>query len=174
METATVSSPPIATLVESSLIERPELETSPSLLTDQVERPVRLPLRRSFLEFRITGEEPKWLYPTLSSFQELLQLPQDWDSYGASVITDEAIAGAADVLVGLHPPFEVPQPDVVPGSSGSVQLEWHRSGADVEIHISSAGHVTAFLFDSGEDVEFETIDQEARVRLSRVLYRMAT
>ena len=174
MAQATVSSPPIAKLAESSLIETPESETAPSLLTDQIERQVRLPLRRSFLEFRITGEEPKWLYPTLSSFQELLQLPEDWDSYGASLITDEAIAGAAEVLVGLHPPLEAPQPDVVPGSSGSVQLEWHRSGADVEIHISSAGHVTAFLFDSGEDVEFETIDQEARVRLSRVLYRMAT
>ena len=122
----------------------------------------------------MTGEEPRWLYRTLSCLKELLELPEGWDSYDASIITDEAIAGAADVLERLQLPMETPQPDVVPGSSGSVQLEWHRSGADVEIHISSAGHATAFLSGSGEYVEFETIDQEARLRLSGVLSPMAS
>ena len=97
------------------------------------------------LASRIPGEEPEWLHPTLSCFKELLELPEGWDSYGASTVTDEAIAGAVDVLKRLQLHVEAPQPDVVPGSSGSVQLEWHRSGADVEIHISSAGHATAIL-----------------------------
>ena len=126
------------------------------------------------MAFRITGEEPGRLNPTLSCLKELLELPEGWDSYGASVITDEAIVGAVDVLERLRLPMVAPQPDVVPGSSGSVQLEWHRSGADVEIHISSAGHATAFLSGSGEYVEFETIDQEARLRLSRGLSLMAS
>ena len=174
MATATVGSAPISRLAEPSLIEAPEVKNPPSLLTEPIEWSVRLPLRGSLLEFQITGEEPKWLYPTLASFQELLQLPEGWDSYGGSPISDEAIAGAAEVLVRLKLPLEAPEPSVVPGSSGSVQLEWHRCGADVEIHISPAGDATAFLSDTTEEHEFETIDSEAGVRLSKALSCMAS
>ena len=173
MAQATVGSAAISRLAESLLIKGREETAPPSLLTN-LEHPVELPLRNSVLEFRIMGEEPKWLYPTLSSFQGLLQLPEDWDSYGASLITDEAIAGAADVLVQLKLPLEAPEPSVVPGSSGSVQLEWHRCGADVEIHISSAGDATAFLSDEGEEYEFEMIDQEVAGRFLEILSRMAS
>ena len=174
MATATVGSAPTYRLAEPSLIEAPQVKKPPSLLTEPIEWSVKVPLRSSVLEFRITGEEPKWLYPTLSHFQELLQLPEGWDSYGASLISEEAIAGAADVLVQLKLPLEAPEPSVVPGSSGSVQLEWHRYGADVEIHISSAGDATAFLSDEGEEYEFEMIDQEAAGKFLEVLSRMAS
>lgn len=173
MAQATVGSAAISGLAEFSLFGAPQEKSAPSLLT-RAEHPVELPLRHSVLEFRISGEEPRWLYPTLSCFRELVQLPEDWDSYGASIITDEAIAGAAEVMVELELPLEAPPPDVVPGSSGSVQLEWHRSGADVEIHISSAGTPTAFFSDAGEDQEFEKIDQEAAAQLSGVLARMVS
>lgn len=172
MATATVGSAPIPGLAGASLIEAPQVEKPPSLLTERREWSVKLPLRGSLLEFRITGEEPRWLYPTLSHFQEMLQLPEGWDSYGASLISDEAIAEAADVLVRLKLPLETPEPSVVPGSSGSVQLEWHRCGADVEIHISSAGDATAFLSDEGEEYEFQMIDQEAADKFLEVLSRM--
>lgn len=162
-------------LIESSLKEvQEETTATPSLLTDEVMRPVRLPLRTSSLHFTVPGEEPKWLYPTLSCFQELLQLPEGWDSYGAYIITDAAIAGAAEILVQLQLPLEASPPSVVPGSSGSVQLEWHEAGVDVEIHISPTGSVSAFLSDADDDFEFETVGQKAMVMLGRTLSRVVS
>ena len=175
MATASIGFPPLVlvNLAESSLTEAQDAATSRSLLTEESQRTVVLPLRDSFLQFRVTGEEPKWFYPTLACFRKLLKLRAGWDSYRASVITNEAIAGAAKVLVHLQPPLEAPQPNVVPGSSGSVQLEWHKAGLDVEIHVSSAGNVTAFLSTEGGEYEFETIDHDTADRLGKVLSRMA-
>ena len=104
--------------------------------------------------------------------RKLLELPEGWDSYGAGVISDEAISGAAEVLAKLKLPSEAPRPNVVPGSSGSVQLEWHGCGVDVEIHISPAGAAAALLCDRGEDYEFEMIGREAAERIRQVLSRL--
>ena len=161
-------------LIESSLKEiREERAATPSLLTEEIMCPVKLQLRKTSLHFTVSSEEPKWFYPTLSCFQELLKLPEGWDSYGAYIITDAAIAGAAEMLVRLKLPLEASPPSVVPGSSGSVQLEWHEAGVDVEIHVSPTGSVTAFLSDDDE-YEFETIGQEAMVRLEQTLSRLVS
>ena len=178
MATATVGGlrPASIGLAESSLREplRADTAATRSLLTDEAEKRVRLPLRGRSLLFELSGDEPKWFYPTLSCFQQLLQLPEGWDSYGADVITDEAIVGAAEALVQLQLPFEAPPPSVVPGSSGSVQLEWHAAGADVEIYVSPEGHLAAFLSDAGQELEFETLCGVAVAKLGQVLFRMAS
>ena len=147
---------------------------APSLLTDEIKRSVKLRLRKTSLHFTVPSEEPKWFYPTLSCFQELLQLPEGWDSYDACIITDSAIAGAAEMLVRLPLPLEASPPSVVPGSSGSVQLEWHEGDADVEIHVSPRGRVSAFISDACDEYEFETIDGEAMARLERTLFRVVS
>ena len=161
-------------LAESSLKELAGVDTAAtrSLLTD--ERSVKLPLRSGYLLFEISGEEPRWFYPTLSCFQQLGQMPEGWDSYGADVISDEAIVGAAEVLAQLQLPFGAAPPSVVPGSSGSVQLEWHQAGADVEIHISPEGHTTVFLSEAGDELEFEALDGEAAGRLRKALSNMVS
>lgn len=182
METSPVAGirPAQGGLIESSLKEAQVGTTATrSLLIDEIMRPVKLPLvklplRNTSLQFTVPSQEPKWFYPTLSCFQELLQLPEGWDSYDAYIITDAAIAGAAEILVRLQLPLETSPPSVVPGSSGSVQLEWHEGGVDVEIHISPTGSVTAFLSDATGEYEFETISQEEMARLGQTLSRMAS
>lgn len=162
-------------LSESSLKEVQVATTATrSLLTDEIMRSVKLPLRNTSLQFTVPGEEPRWFYPTLSCFRELLLLSEGWDSYDAYIITDAAIAGAAEMLVRLQLPLETSPPSVVPGSSGSVQLEWHEAGVDVEIHVSPTGDVTAFLSDADDEYEFETIGREAIVRLERTLSRLVS
>ena len=96
-------------------------------------------------------------------------MPEGWDSYGAAGVSNDAIARAVEVLMGLQFPLRAPLPSVVPGSSGSVQLEWHQADASVEIHISSRGTATAFLGQAGEECQFETIDQRAKSELLQVL-----
>ncbi|HEX9633832.1 MAG TPA: hypothetical protein VGA02_15325, partial [Gemmatimonadales bacterium] len=138
---------------------------------DIVERRVPLPLRNGRLVFTVVGPEPRWLYPALHSLQRVMHLPEGWDSYGGKIIDDDVVARAAEVLVTLPLPAEAPAPSVVPGSAGSLQLEWHEAGVDVEIHISAIGQVSVFLSESesGPEFEFETLDSDARVRLGEVL-----
>jgi hypothetical protein len=129
-----------------------------SLLTDEARRPVELSLRSGRLVFSVTDDGPDWLYPTLTLFQQLLQLRDDWDSYGANMISDDAIIRAAEVLVML--PVAADAPCVVPGSSGSIQLEWHKIDTDVEVHIDPSGRVSASLANdrTGRELEFEALD----------------
>lgn len=65
---------------------------------------------------------------------EMRHLLPNWDSYGASMIDRAAIAKAQELLPTLLPgPWQA-----VPCSDGSVQLEFHAGGFDIEIHVSNA------------------------------------
>lgn len=147
-------------------------ESTRSLLTDVDEAIVRLPLRSSVLRIRIHGIEPRWLYPALAAFQQLIDLPAGWDSYDAQPITERAITAATRAMAD-YVPTNAPPPSVVPGSSGSVQLEWHHGGADVEMHVSPDGDVTAFIADGTDESEFDYITADAEKQLARVLGRMS-
>ena len=70
------------------------------------------------------------------TLDDLRKLQPNWDSYGGKQIDPAAIDGAARLLNRLEYPASW---HVVPCSDGSVQLEWHRDGLDIEIHISRAG-----------------------------------
>jgi len=59
-------------------------------------------------------------------------LPPNWDSYGASAISIDAIRSAVEVMK-FHASQRTPAPEVVPMSSGGVQLEWHENGVDFEV-----------------------------------------
>ncbi len=62
----------------------------------------------------------------------LRDLKANWDSYGAASLDERVIQKAYELwrqLVGHW--------DVVPGSDGSIQLEQHRDGFDIEVLITS-------------------------------------
>ena len=44
---------------------------------------------------------PAWLQPTIGSFQSLLQLPNNWDGYGANQIQEQIVQQLLMLLVGL-------------------------------------------------------------------------
>lgn len=71
-----------------------------------------------------------------SRLTELLELPQGWDSYGASTIDPKAVDAASRLLDVLDH-----DPAVIPCNHGGVQLEWHRDGLELEVEISAAGEI---------------------------------
>lgn len=145
------------------------------LLTDDQENYVYLTLRSGTrLVFGVPGGEPKWFYPTLACFKKLSALADGWDSYGAHAISDRAIEVAAETLVQLDLPLQVPGPSVVPGSTGSVQLEWHRAGVDIELHVTPEGGVTGYLADGNDEIEFDSLSGAAIERLAQAWSRMAS
>lgn len=73
--------------------------------------------------------------PTLDA-RPLLELEQDWDSYGAERITLEAV-NTANALTA------------VPLSDGGIQLEMHAGGIEIEIEIDSTGKVRSILYGLG-------------------------
>ncbi len=81
---------------------------------------------------------PTWLVPTRQALGSLLDLPTNWDSYGAPRVEPACLDSADEVLryVMLH---DSPGPSVVPTSGGGVQLEWHAVAGRVEVGHLGAG-----------------------------------
>ena len=75
--------------------------------------------------------------------RKLLELGDDWDSYGASVITDEAVRQAISILqdpsFSQLLPFTNPHVAVFPLHSGGVQLDLNAGKYPLEIEISPDG-----------------------------------
>ena len=61
-------------------------------------------------------------------FRRLLDLPENWNSYGALPISGAAIKAAESM-------------SIVPTCNGGVQLEWHINGHDIEIEFAQDGTV---------------------------------
>jgi hypothetical protein len=112
-----------------------------------------------------------WFRDVMVRLALLLSLPPGWDSYAANQVSFLALTRALTVLdLALFP--DSPAPSIVPTRSGGLQLEWHRSGKDLEIEISPDGSIDVFGEDAetGESIEgplrdltFEVIEWMSRL-----------
>lgn len=66
-------------------------------------------------------------------FKQLRALEPNWDSYGAPRINEQCIVEAQRILARLDGEWEI-----VPCSSGGVQLEQYANGLEIEITIDPA------------------------------------
>lgn len=71
--------------------------------------------------------------PGYADFEKLRELKEGWDSYGGKPIDPACIAKAKDLYFQMYGDWSV-----VPCSDGSVQLEQHKDGLDIEVLISKA------------------------------------
>src|SRR5947209_2702348 len=74
----------------------------------------------------------------------LLDLPPNWNSHGARPIDLKAVEFALNVLLQTMQP-DTPLPTVVPLPRGGIQMEWHLSGIDFEVAVSSSGQFSLYL-----------------------------
>ncbi|MBY3157189.1 hypothetical protein HFO56_33230 [Rhizobium laguerreae] len=79
---------------------------------------------------------------------ELCLLAPGWDGYQGRAVTAKTAARVHALLAACLSPAGR-YPSIVPGSSGDVQVEWHRGGVDLEIGITEEEHVT-FSFAYGD------------------------
>jgi hypothetical protein len=100
---------------------------------------------------------PKWLDEAKNQLEELSKLANGWDSYGGKQITATALSFARQLLLQLVTPG-MPRPSLVPTSDGSVQIEWHTKGIDLEILVLSSTRV-GVSFDDLQG-EHEPVDVE--------------
>jgi hypothetical protein len=93
----------------------------------------------------------------LRKLDELKNLPEDWDSYGADPISPNAIAKAKSIITSVMIAFGgiignvVQLTDVIPIADGGVQLEWVGPHAELEIEISPNGNIGLLYISVSED-----------------------
>lgn len=99
-------------------------------------------------------EVPAWVTPTVQSLLDLLQLPQNWDGYGAVRIQEQIAQKVLMVLVEVME-SDAPAPSIVPLSDGGVQVEWHRRGRNLEIEFPDGEAPGFYYYEDGSELESE-------------------
>lgn len=98
---------------------------------------------------------PRWLQSARIELNDLQRLPVDWDSYGALPISRHSVTAAFDVLRQIIFPH-TPAPSIVPNSDGTIQLEWHIHGFDLEVKVQSQARIGVLFEDHHNDAnDFE-------------------
>lgn len=115
-------------------------------------RHFHFPLRGQKLVVEVRGNTPPWFYRVVSKIVDLHQLNDNWNSYGAKRVRPSSI-GAAIEFLGRVTREETPEPIVVPTARGTVLLEWHTGGIDLEIDVLNSGTADVVFEAAGEVVE---------------------
>jgi hypothetical protein len=103
--------------------------------------------------------------------RHLLDLPADWDSYGAVPVRADVVQQAAH-LIRDWLTEGIPAPQIVPTPDGGVQLEWHQPAAYLEIHLSTPTDLSFYVESDGHEEE-GTLATD-RSRLASVLASLAS
>ncbi|SRR6266436_4957296 len=90
---------------------------------------------------------PAWVAAITPRLQDVMTLRSDWNSYGARPIEFSNLQAAVDLLKWIMRP-NTPSPIIMPTSDGSLQLEWHERGLDLEIRVRGRGRYYANVEDS--------------------------
>ena len=125
-------------------------------------------------EYTLSSSQPDWLSGALTAIARLGRLAPGWDSYSAKRISP-ATQAASIALLREIATYNVPAPSVVPVCDGSIQIEWHTRGIDLELNVISSSR-TAVLFEDSRGAE-PLVDEELRYdmrKLTNVLDLLAS
>lgn len=95
----------------------------------------------------VTQPEGLWWETVRKQLDEFVALPRGWDGYSGRPVSFSIANFAVKVLEAVCGP-DSPQPQIVPGGGGDLQLEWHLPGGDLELHVRAANDVLAWYRDS--------------------------
>jgi hypothetical protein len=135
-----------------------QFAASPSTIAFSTSAPVlRFTRRPSRL---IVGEEVlpglEWSSPVIDRLEELVRLENGWDGYNGEPVSFLNANFALRMLEAICS-VSTPAPQIVPGSSGDLQIEWHLPHAEIELHVRApndvvAWHLDATTTDDGEEL----------------------
>src|SRR6266581_1593483 len=103
--------------------------------------PVSLPTRPA----RLIISEPVhgWRDAVAKQLEELVRLPAGWDGYAAEAVSLLNANFALRLLERVCASDTI-VPQIIPGSSGDLQIEWHTAHGDIEIHVRAPNDVLAW------------------------------
>lgn len=85
-----------------------------------------------------------WINSLRARLNELTSLPFGWDGYYGRPVSFDNVTFAANLIEQLYT-NDIPHPQLVPGSDGTLQIEWHFNQVDIEIDILKPYKVFAML-----------------------------
>lgn len=106
--------------------------------------------------YLITDPGQRWRDPVSKRLNELVGLQQGWDGYEGIPVTFENAYFAMDML-GACCRGDDPVPQIVPGTGGDLQIEWHLERGDIELHILAPHDVRAWHVDENTGFDGEEI-----------------
>lgn len=125
--------------------------------------------------FTLEGNQKvlEWFTPICKNLCQLLDLPPNWDSYGALPIEPYSVATALYILNETFT-LNTPRPAIVPTNNGGIQLEWHMEDIGLEIEIDPRLRGGIFYDDgSGKAFEKEGNPKAEISLIKELLTRMA-
>jgi hypothetical protein len=118
------------------------------------------------------GRPEPWLPAALDELQDLLSLPEGWDSYGSARI-DDRVARHVKRLLEVLAWGQIARPALVPTSAGGIELEWHTRTLELHLEIEP-GVDTIHLFYCGPGTEpWEGPLRDAPEPIEQLLWRVA-
>ena len=97
---------------------------------------------------------PQWWTEAIQRIGMLMDLSDNWDSYGAKAPNVSIAHCAVDILQEIALPG-IPQPAIVPTPRGNIQFEWHEQGIDLELEVLSQAKISVSFEDSETGAEWD-------------------
>lgn len=104
-------------------------------------------------------------------FRQISGLPDNWDSYGAPPVDEDALKDSA-YIVKLGVEMSLPLPAVAPGSDAGIGIEWETDAGELYIDIAPGSDTTYALSTYGPESEEQEGILENRGQISRILERL--
>lgn len=95
---------------------------------------------------RVEGDRSAWNASLSKRFDQICKLEQGWDGYKGQPVSFACAHFAATILEHLYTDG-LPAPSLVPGSDGTMQIEWHRNQYDIELDVLAPNKVAAYRND---------------------------
>ena len=124
------------------------------------------------LVVELQGEKPHWLPPVLEKIRHLLCLPPNWNSYKARPVNIASVREALRVMLQTMQP-DTPIPVIVPTPRGTIQLEWHLRGIDLEIEALPSGLIHLSYEDSRDNNLIEDLTTSSLTIVNQALVKIS-
>lgn len=92
---------------------------------------------------RVESDRSAWNSSLSTRFDQLCALERGWDGYLGQPVSFACARFAATILEHLYTDGLL-APSLVPGSDGTLQIEWHRNQYDIEIDVLAPNKVVAY------------------------------
>lgn len=133
--------------IDSSAVFRDEIAAFPAI---DSQTSIIFPQHR----VRAGHHGSRWMRELADRFEGVVSLNIGWDGYTAVPVSFATAQFAAQIIERLCVPH-VPAPNIVPGSDGSLQIEWHVGGYDIELDVIEPLKVEAYRLNQQTSVEDE-------------------
>lgn len=107
----------------------------------------------------VSEAQRDWRPAAVERLQELVRLKRGWDGYQGQPVKLENAFFALTLLEAICPTESPAPPQIVPGFTGDLQVEWHLPAAQIELQVLAPNRVHAWrLAADGDDPDGESLE----------------